>query len=735
MSQRMGVYNRRRSGLEPCLIHSLTVSPFVSQPGMHPLSPLVAPRSIAVVGASPRAGTVGNNVLRSLLEGGYGGRLLAINPRYREVEGVTCLPALDALSEAADMVVLAIANHRLEAELAAAAAAGTPAATIFGSCVLAEDAGSGRPALAARLAAIARGAGMRMCGGNTMGFCHYESDLRVTSFPFVRREPGAVAVLCQSGSVFASLVNHNARLGVNFGACTGRELATTVAGFMDYVLELPSTRCIALFLEGVRDPARFAEALVKAEARGVPVVALKVGRSPGAARMAIAHSGALVGDDRVYDALFEHHGVHRVNTVDELVAAAIVLGHERRAGSGGFASLHESGGQRELVLDLAADTGVGFAPIAEATRERLAAVLDVGLEPDNPLDAFDTGIDYDIVMRECLQALMDDSQVALGCFFLDAKQDSAYSEACSAAALAVVRSTDKPLFMATHYSGVDHRDLALELTRAGLPVIDGTLPMLRAVRAALAFRDRQGTPPVPVHGDDDLGRVARTALARAGGVARSGVMDEAASLQLLSDCGLPVVPFRRVLDLAGASLVARALGYPVALKTATAGHSHKSDVGGVKLNITDEAALATAFGDIATRLGPEMLVARMAPPGVEMALGVKVDPAFGPMVMVAAGGELVELMDDVQAAMAPIDITRAGDLIDRLRCRRLLSGVRGRPAVDVQALARVLSRLSLLAAELADDLLEVDINPVIVAPDGCVAVDALVALRVPRPLR
>lgn len=688
----------------------------------HRLAPLLTPRSVALVGASPRPGNTGATIMGTLRGLGFAGPLYPINPRYDEVSGERCHPSLTDLPAAPDLAVLAVADDKLEEQLTLAIKAGARAVSIFGSCVIPETV---TPPLAERLSAMARAAGLPIIGGNCMGYCNYEARIRVNSYPFNDRAPGTMTFLSQSGSAFGAIANHNHRMALNLAVSCGRELATTIADYMDYALDLASTRVIGMFVEAVRDPAGFAAALAKAEVCGVPVVVLKTGRTEQAARMAISHSGALVGDDTAFDAVCRRHGVLRVATLDELAATMLLMNSPRRAGPGALASIHESGGERQMVVDLAADHGVPFAAIGQGTVDRLRERLDFGLAPENPCDAFGTGHDFDGVLRDCFAALLADPATALGLFFLDAQQGNSYSEACAKACLEAARTTDKPVALATNYSAVNHHELAERLTRQGVPVLDGTIPALKAVRHVLAWRDGRGRgAEVPPPAEPAV--VARWRQRLSTGQ----TFDEAEGLALFADFGIGV-PDHRVVESRAAALRAAAdLGLPVALKTARPGIAHKTDVGGVKLGLCDDAAVGAAYDDLAARLGPRVLVVPMAGEGVELILGLVHDRQYGPLVMVGAGGTLVEVLRDVRAALAPVGRAEARSMINSLAMRPVLDGVRGRPPADVEALVDAVVRLSILAAVLGDRIAELDINPLRVLPKGAVALDAVL---VPRP--
>lgn len=661
-------------------------------------------------------------MVRMAVLGGYRGRIVPVNPGYQEIEGLPCFPALAAIPDPVDHVVLAVANTRLEEALQAAIDHGARAATIFGSCFLPDD---GDPPLAQRLAARARVAGLPVCGGNCMGFYNLVEKLRVAAFPSpLDMLPGGITFIAQSGSVFGALAHNDRRLRFNLVVSPGAELVTTAADYMEWSLEQESTRVIGLFLETVRDPHRFGRALARAAARRIPVVALKVGRTEVSARMAHSHTGAMAGSDAAYEALFGRYGVHRAHTLDELAAILLVFAQPRRAAPGALAAIHDSGGEREMMVDLAAALDVPLADIGAETRVRLAARLESGLEPTNPLDAWGTGKDFEGIFGDCLAALLADPGTALGVFFNDIRDGYYVSEGVARAVQRAAAETAKPVMLATNYTLVRHEGLALRLVESGIPVIDGTREALLAVRALLAQRDferRAPEPPCPV-------RAEVTARWRERLAGREGVLEEAESLALLAAYGVPVVPHRICTSAVEAIAAGSALGYPVALKTAAPGIHHKSDVGGVVLGIRDETALRAAWDDLAARLGPRVLVAAMAPPGVEIGLGAVNDRQFGPYVMVAAGGTLIELLGDRAYGLAPFGTDRARALIGRLATARVLQGARGTPPADVAALAAAAARLSELAHDLQDYIAEIDVNPVFAGARGCVAADALVTL-------
>ena len=683
------------------------------------LDPLLNPRSIAFVGASARQGTPGHTMLDLNRGGALEGRLYPVNPRYSRIDGVDCYPSLGELPETPDLVVLGLADQRLESALCEAADAGARAAVIFGGANLEEP---HQTRLVRRLGAIAAEADIPVCGGNGMGFYNLDAGLRITfSRPPNATRAGGVALISHSGSSWSSLTHNDGRLEFNLSVSSGQELNVGVADYMRYALSMPTTRAIGLVLETVRRPEGFVAALAEANARAVPVMALKVGRTEQSARLAISHSGAIVGDDAAFDAIFEHYGVGRARTLEELAAGLLLLSHAGGAGPGGLAVIHDSGFERELLIDLASDHGTTLACISAETRERLAALLDPGLEPVNPLDAWGTGRDYERVFTECLCTLMEDPDTA--CAFISHSLRAGFwvSEAWARVAEESVQRTSKPIAVVSNFPWVQDGGVIERMSDSGIPVIGGMGNGLDAARHLFAWRDflAREAPSPPDGLEASRLDAWRTRLET------GEVLDEMESLALLADYGLDVARSRVAECHHEIEALVRNIDAPVALKTAMPGAHHKSDSGGVALGVAPDR-LVEAYDALAARLGPRVLVADMAPPGVEMALGVVRDPHFGSLVVVAAGGVLIEVLADRRLAVPPFDRARAERLIAELRCRPLLDAHRGRSAANVDALAEALARLSVLAHELGPWIAELDVNPIIVGPERAVAVDALV---------
>jgi acetate---CoA ligase (ADP-forming) len=684
------------------------------------LASMLEASSVAVVGASNKEGSPGLQMVHQLVKGGFGGEIYPVNPKYREVNGLRCYPSVAELPGEPDLAMLGVPNAALEDSLKEAAEAGARGAVIFASAW--EAPGEG-PSLQERLGAIAREAGMYICGPNCMGFVNVERNLRALAFAEREDlEPGSVTWLSHSGSAFSALLHARRGFGFNLAVSAGQEITTTMAAYLRYALTLPSTRVAALFLETVRDPDAFREVLDEASARDVAVVALKVGKESTAREMVAAHSGALAGEDAAYEALFEAHGVLRVETLDELADTLELLAAGRPAAPGGLAAIHDSGGERAHFIDVASGTGVRFAEISDHTRDRLADRLEPGLPATNPLDAWGTGRDYEGIFADCMQALLDDEDTAGLAFVVDLSGEDLEGGYVDVAR-EVFPGTEKPTAVLCNLSGAVAPGAAGHLREAGIPVLEGTATGLLAFRHLLELRDFRSLPPSE-RPEPVSDQVRARWLDR---VRSDNPWSEVEALRMLSDYGIPTVPAEEAGAVEDAEAAAGRVGWPVVLKTAEA--QHKSEVGGVLLGLGDDDAVRAAYVDLSERLGPRVTVAGMAPPGVELALGTILDPQFGPLVLVAAGGVLVEVLRDRKMAVPPLDEPRARRLIDGLQVRPILEGVRGGLPPDLGSVAAAIVRLSVLALDLGDQVEAIDVNPLVCGPGGCMAVDALVIPR------
>jgi acyl-CoA synthetase (NDP forming) len=686
---------------------------------------MLGARSVAVVGASARPGSFGERVVTELRRSPSAPAVHLVNPRYPEVLGTPCVPSLTDLDGPVDLVLLAVGDDRLEEQLALAAARGDRSAVVFGSAHSPADA-DGASSLRDRLATTASGAGMALCGGGCMGFVDLTHGLRALGYLERPDLPaGPVALVSHSGSAFSALLRARRQVGWTSAVSSGQELVTTTADYVQHALDDDRTRVVALVLETVRRADLLRAALDRAAGQDVAVVLLAVGGSREGAGLVTAHSGALAGADATWEALTEAHGLLRVEDLDEMTDLLELLGTGRRArprsqGGRGIATVHDSGAERALVADVAAREGVHFADLTTGTLDALGALLDPGLEVGNPLDVWGTGRSTRELLTAALVAMADDPGVSAVALAVDLVEEYDGDESYPLAALDAAAATGLPLAVLPNLgSAVDQR-WAARLRAGGVPVLTGTRAGLRALGHLVAVADPWPVEPVPPVDPDRRSRwLARLA---------AGSLSSEDSYRLLRDYGLGTVQVRSASTLHGALDAADAVGWPVVLKTDQA-VAHKSDLRGVHLRLADPDAVAAAYRDLAERLGPAVLVCSTAPEGVELSLGVADDPLLGAVVVLGAGGVLVELLADRVVALPPVSPPRAGRLLDRLRARPLLDGHRGRPAADLGSVASSVTAVAALGAELAAGLRELDVNPLVCGPGGAVAADVLVVPR------
>jgi acyl-CoA synthetase (NDP forming) len=724
------------------------------------LRPLFAPRSIAVLGASPRSGialTVRDNLVRM----GSDTRCYFVNPRYEEIHGEPVFPTLASLPERPDSVILAV-NPLRAAEIAEEVAElGIPSLVIPGGGVV--EGGEAAAAMQRRVREIALRHGIALLGPNCMGMVDWTTTS--TTYigdvnPWLRR--GHVAGLAQSGSVTDAFIHApGSRIGYSRIVSVGAEAVLDVCDYLAYCLDDPETHAVMLFLEGFKRPERFLALADRALELGKPILAVKVGRSAQAQVAAVAHSGSLAGEDRVTDAALEAVGVIRCRDLDELLETAeLVAGAGRlgrRVGRGRTGVVTVSTGEASLVADLAERTGVDLPPVPDAARDAILAALPTMGYIGNPLDPWGAA-DAPVAYAACFEAF-----AASGAFdVLAIVHDSPFRDLPSE--VDVAHDVTRPLIAATAarpellpvYVSLTSGDVSEEIKA----VVDagGGMPMLRGATEAFAaiaglarwearHAERVDASPLraewaelaasrlPWGSDPTLDPLARAAHA-----APRRTLPERESLERLRAAGIPVTPVTSVrADDGGDDAVAawRAAGEgEVVLKLDAPGLAHKTEAGAVRLGLHDEPSIRAAVADLSAAalvagLRPRgLLLEPMAPPGVELIVGGRRDAVFGPAVLVGFGGILAEVLDDVAVMLAPVAAGTVRARLGRLRGAALLAGVRGQPGVDVDALAAAVAAVGdLLVAD--PTIAEIDCNPVIAGRAGVLAVDALVVLEEP----
>ncbi|HET9014514.1 MAG TPA: acetate--CoA ligase family protein [Thermomicrobiaceae bacterium] len=701
----------------------------------HPLYPIFYPRSVAVVGASPRGG-YGLGVISALRSFGYAGTIYPVNPNHATIADLPAYPELGAIPEPVDAVAIAVPARAVPGVVRQAIATGARGGVAFGSGFA--EAGEDGQALQAELRDLC-GDRFPLVGPNCLGVVNYRGAVALWAITTgSRRRAGSVGLVAQSGNMALTLMASSRGLELAHAVSAGNQAAVDVVDVMSFSLAEPGVRAIAAVIEGLADVAKFRRVAARAAARDVPIIALKLGRSEKAGRAALAHTGSLTGADQLYDALFEQEGVIRVDDLEELMETAKVLSADRRPAGTGLGIFASSGGECGLVSDLAAASGVDLPDLLPDTREALRELLPPFANPLNPLDITASGWGSRAVFGGVASLLAETPGVDLVACVGDMTRSSGSLEHTGwdqmIAGMADARArTDKPVAVINTITDVAH-EATDAMAEQGLIHLSGARTALRAIghagrygRWRAAGRGaRRDEPEV-----DDERRAAALALLPAAG---SGGASESAGKELLRRYGIPVPAGGLAGGVDEALALARAVGYPVALKVEADGVAHKTEVGGVALGIASDERLRAEHAALLARIAPRLpdgalrgvRVERMASGLVELIVGGRNDPVFGPVVVAGLGGVLAEALGDVATRLAPVDAAEARRMLGGLRGAALLGPFRGRPAVDVAAAAEVIARVSRLLVELPE-VRELDLNPVLVGAvgEGCVALDAL----------
>jgi acetate---CoA ligase (ADP-forming) len=695
----------------------------------HPNLPkLLNPRSVAIVGANDK-GNPGARALKNAVNVGFAGPIYLVNPNYDTLEGRTCYPSLAALPEVPESVVVAVPVAAALQVVRDAAAIGTPSMVLF--CDGFSDLGTAEGVRrTSELTAIAEHTGMAVQGPNCMGTLSLQHRYSST---FVRPpesiRAGGISIVSQSGGLINAFLElgSNRALGFNYLISAGNETVVNGADYLDWVALDAATKVIICVVEGVKDGARFRAALQRA-VRAKPVVVLKLGRTEAGQRATLAHTGSLAGSDRVFAAICHQCGATLVDTVDAALETAAMFISVRPPRGDKIAIFSTSGGATVLTTDLAAKLGLRFPPLSEKTNAELQHIFEVEKNFINPFDVTaQPRLARGNNMTRCLETLLADQAFDLiGCVLIIQRDLAAGNQKLLEQARDVAAKAEKPIIlfpeMTMHWNEAPP-DAGVHITGN---LSDG-LVALRALVTDAKFRRKP--PDQPRH---DRPKVQRLAWPDE----RRSVLTEFASKQLLAAAGLPVT--REALARSSDEAVAAAgrIGFPVALKVQSPDLMHKSDVGGLALGLETEQQVRGAFQEVlADVVAPKLaakvdgvLVQEMVGGGVEILLGMKRDAIFGPVVVVGPGGVFVELFESaMQLRLLPLGLDEADDMLRGSEpMEKLLRGFRGRPPADRDALLRLIVDFARFVEGLDDDIVAVDLNPVMVRPQGqgAVIVDA-----------
>ena len=695
---------------------------------------LFAPRSIAVFGASERPASVGATVFRNLRSAGFKGQLFAVNPKYSQVQGLPCWHSVAELPAAPELAVICTPAATVPGIVADVAARGTRAAVVLSAGMSAPD--HEGVSLKQKMLDAARGHLLRILGPNCVGLLVPGLSINA-SFAHIDALPGRIAFVSQSGALVTAVLDWARTRGIGFSKfiSVGESADVDFGDLLDYLARDIDTRAILMYVQAFHHARMFLRA-ARAAARSKPVMVIKAGRSPQAAKAAASHTGALAGADLVYDAAIRRAGMLRVLSTEDLFDAAETLGRSRPQWGERLAILTNGGGPGVMATDALMAAGGRLAELSEPVLQQLDARLPATWSRANPVDIIG---DAPVARyREALQILLDSQDV--DAILLIHAPTAIVTSADIARELVPLAKNAGRNVLACWMGGAAVREARAIFASAGIPTYDTPEDAVQAYMQLVNYRRNQEllmqVPPARSEQRAPQRAAARALLKE---VLASGreLLTEPEAKQLLAAYHIPVVQTRQVETPQQAALAAREIGFPVALKILSPDISHKSDVGGVVLDVDSESALLDCARSMLQRvksLAPHarlrgFTVQQMArrPQAHELIVGVSTDPVFGPVILFGQGGTAVEVLADSAVQLPPLNMVLARDLIARTRVFRLLQGYRNQPAVDVNALCEVLLRISDLVSDLPE-VMELDINPLLCDPQGVLALDARVKL-------
>jgi acetyltransferase len=701
----------------------------------HSLDPLFRPKSVAVVGASATPGSVGNILIHNLLGNPFGGVVYPINPKRHAVHGVRCYPDLKSLPEAVDLAVLATPAATVPGLIADCIARGIPGAIII-SAGFSELGEKGRE-LEAQIREQARGK-MRIIGPNCLGVIHPPSNLNA-SFAASMAKPGSIALLSQSGAICTSILDWAQGKGIGFSSfvSVGAMLDVDFADLLDYFADDPQTRSIILYVEAIGNVRKFLSA-ARGVARTRPVIVVKSGRHEAGARAAASHTGALAGADAVYDTAFRQAGILRVETIPDLFDMSEILAKQPQPRGPALAIITNAGGPGVMATDALMTAGGQLAELSPETRAALDRALPAFWSHANPIDILgDATPDR---YRTAVEACAKDPQVQGLLVLLTPQAMTDPTE--TARQLTPFATVPRKPVLACWLGGESVRAGRQVLGAASIPTFDSPEAAIRAFLHMVRYRRSQELlyekpEALPADWAPDPARV-RAVFEKARAENRT-LLTEAEAKDVLSAYGIPVTATVACHTADEAVAAAKRVGYPVVVKLLSATITHKSDVGGVRLNLEDEAQVRAAFDGIRQNLqrlskldafDGVTVQPMVRGKGYELIVGSSVDRQFGPVILFGLGGILVEVFKDRALGLPPLNRTIARRLMERTRIYPALQGVRGQKAVDLGALEMLLVRFSQLLVDFLD-IQEIDINPLFASPEQVVALDARILLIPP----
>ncbi len=699
---------------------------------------MLHPRNIVLVGATDKPGNYAERIWVNLIKYNYEGGLYPVNSKRETIWGVPCYKDFVSLPDKPDHVLVLVPARFAVQVIRDAAAAGARSATIVTSG-FSELQDEDSQKLAAELQQAIRETGMAVTGPNCLGNLSAGEKLFTNiDDRIVTMEAGPVAIAGQSGAIVMAIRQalEDRGVGVGYMVTTGNEAGLETPDLIAYFAADPSIRVIVIYLEGVRNTKIFRAACKAARAAGKPVIALKLGASEGGRAAAMAHTGALAGSIETFDAISTREGVIRVRGLDELIETTECFVHADPPKAARLAAVTLSGGKRGLLLDAFFSAGLNFAPLSKDATGKLAKMLGPGSIVGNPLDAgFAAVVDPSVYMQS-IKVMIDDPDTDI--VIIDSELPKAPHEVRERNLRNVnemAGAASKPVvYISTMSIGFTEFTKGLRKSLPHIAVMQGLDRAVGAIKALIDYASlRKEVPDVVSSSSASARATLEKTLKNANGAA----LDEVASKKLLKAYGIPVSKEEIALDAASAARIAKKIGFPVVAKVVSADILHKSDIGGVVLNLNSPAEVKKAFNDITARVKklknkPKLegiLIAQQVKADLELVVGASLDAEMGPVVLFGTGGVDIELMKDVALAGAPLDAMEARQLIARTKAGVKLKGYRGKPALHEASVVKAIVGLSNLMADAGTRIASIDVNPFLINTKTGVAVDGLVVLN------
>ena len=699
------------------------------------LAPLLKPQSIALIGVSKEPGRIGERILRYLTNHGYEGAIFPVNPKYEEIQGRKCYPNVASVPSEIDVALMAVPEQFVPSVLEEVGKKGIKSAIIYSAGF--SELGPQGQIKQEKIEQVAKEQQILVCGPNCVGIIDFHNHIAMSFSQFLdipKLIPGNIAFISQSGALGGALLNRiqDRSIGISYFISTGNEAVLESSDFMEYLLNDPNTTVIMALIEGIRDEEKFLRAADFALEKKKPIVMMKIGKTGAGGKAASSHTGSMTGSDLVYDVVLRQKGIIRVEEVEDLYLTASTLAKCQRPKGNRVGIITTTGGGGVILTDKLVEMGMNLPELSQNTVARLTETKASFGIVKNPLDLTAQVVNDSLLFPKSIETFIQDENldiivVALAMVAGDRSRERA-SHIIEAA-----NSTEKPILTWWASGSLSNPGMKM-LEESRVPLFTSPNRSVKAINALVQysrFLEAYDDEKVPVMSISTDNRLKIENFLETS----SQILTEDEGMELLSCYSIPVPSEGLAKNLNEIKDIASRIGYPVALKIISPQIKHKTEAGGVKLNIGNDRELDRTYEDILNNVKhykPDaeikgILVQEMVPPGKEIIIGVTRDPQFGPMVMFGLGGIFVEILKDFSLRHAPLRERDAWEMIRGIKGYKILEGVRGDKRSDLDAIVQTLMAVSQLAVDLKDTFSEIDINPLVVYPDkgGVKAIDCL----------